>query len=142
MVYTSICAISNNNCITIGVIYTPPRNPLILKALQYCVDTSTKYNINYYERYFIKNSNNIYYYHIYTSYFMKIIKENSIKKLKIVKNGLVEMKNMPNIYLFKEKCTNNKKDCYDGLDIKKLCCYIYDKNERIIKVRYADYPWN
>ena len=39
------------------------------------------------------------------------------------------------------KCTKDKLDCYDGLDRHNLCCYIYEGNERLIKSRYADFPW-
>lgn len=46
-----------------------------------------------------------------------------------------------NVYLFNEKCTNNTNHCYDGLDRYHKCCYVYDNNEKIIKTRYADYPW-
>ena len=47
-----------------------------------------------------------------------------------------------NVYLFKECISHSAKDCYDGLDKFGCCSYIYDKNEPIIKTRYADYPWN
>ena len=46
-----------------------------------------------------------------------------------------------NLYLFNEKCSYNAKDCYDGLDRYNKCCYVYDNNIKIIKVRYADFPW-
>jgi hypothetical protein len=48
---------------------------------------------------------------------------------------------IPNIYIFKEKCSNDSNLCHDGLDKYNLCCWIYDKNTRIIKTRYSDYPW-
>ena len=141
IIYTGTCAINKNNCITIGILYSPPKNPLIFKCLRYCISTATSYSINTSLRYLINNSNYFYYYHINTSYFSQIIKENSENK-SILKNGLIKMKNkIPNVYLFQEICTTKKKDCYDGLDIKGLCCYIYDKGEKIIKVRYSDYPW-
>lgn len=50
-----------------------------------------------------------------------------------------------NVYLFKEVCTSNKNDCYDGLDRYQFCCYTLDgepnSHEKVIKSRYADYPW-
>ena len=49
--------------------------------------------------------------------------------------------NKYNLYLFEEKCTRNPEDCEDGLDKYKRCCYVYDKNEKIIKIRYSDFPW-
>ena len=44
-------------------------------------------------------------------------------------------------YLFTEKCNKNANDCYDGLDKYGLCCFVWDGGEKIIKTRYADYPW-
>jgi len=46
-----------------------------------------------------------------------------------------------NYYLFVEKCSTNSKDCYDGLDKYGKCCFVYDKDIPIIKIRYSDYPW-
>ena len=63
----------------------------------------------------------------------------------MVQNGGVTNKNIDNpkfnYCLFQEKCTKDKLDCYDGLDRHNLCCYIYEGNERLIKSRYADFPW-
>ena len=46
-----------------------------------------------------------------------------------------------NYYLFQEVCSKDESLCYDGLDRHKLCCYICEGGERIIKSRYADFPW-
>jgi mannosyltransferase OCH1-like enzyme len=46
-----------------------------------------------------------------------------------------------NVYLFSQQCTTKAADCADGLDRYGFCCYLYDKSERIIKVRYSDFPW-
>ena len=46
-----------------------------------------------------------------------------------------------NFYLFKEKCNTNNNDCNDGLYQYGRCCYIYNNNEKIFQVRYADFPW-
>jgi len=45
------------------------------------------------------------------------------------------------VYFFNETCTGNESDCPDGLDRYRNCCYIYDNDKKIIKVRYSDYPW-
>lgn len=126
LVYTGICTnkVNYNNCITIGILYTPPKNPLFLKLINHC----------------IKNQRTNHY-HIFTSYFSTLIKEYSSDKVIKFKNGLIRMKNMPDVYLFQEICTSGKNDCYDGLDKKGLCCFVYDNDEKIIKTRYADYPW-
>ena len=47
-----------------------------------------------------------------------------------------------NFYLFKEQCTSEFNDCHDGLDRYGRCCFIYDNEEKIFQVRYADFPWN
>ena len=80
-------------------------------------------------------------YHVNTKYFSSLIKKYSNENVTKLQNGFVKMKNMPDIYLFQEICTPNKNDCYDGLDAKGLCCYVYDNNQKIIKVRYSEYPW-
>jgi hypothetical protein len=43
--------------------------------------------------------------------------------------------------LFSEVCSKNAKECYDGLDRYGFCCNVYYQGKKIIKTRYADYPW-
>ena len=64
-------------------------------------------------------------------------------EVKFIKQGLnLNIKNKSNnYYLFQENCDRNKNNCYDGLDKYGFCCFIYDNNNKIIKNRYADYPW-
>ena len=45
------------------------------------------------------------------------------------------------VYLFKENCSCNPDDCYDGLDRYGGCCHVYEGRRKIIKSRYSDYPW-
>jgi hypothetical protein len=45
-------------------------------------------------------------------------------------------------YLFEEICSKDNTLCYDGLDRYEFCCFVYDKNEPIIKCRYSSYPWH
>lgn len=45
------------------------------------------------------------------------------------------------LYLFKEQCSRERDKCHDGLDRYKLCCFIQDHTEDVIKSRYADFPW-
>ena len=112
---------SPNACMQ-GVIITPKNNPLFMRLVE-----------------LIKNNPNINYpgytYHVYSEIKKDIKKE-------IVNPGY--HKNLVNnfdYYLFEEKCTKNSEDCYDGLDRHGYCCFIMDKNEKIIKTRYSDFPW-
>ena len=109
-----------NNTLFQGLIATPPKNKIFLDLIN-----------------FIKTKKEPFEYHTFTKDFYNKIYNDTKKPLK---EELNIGKNM-NYYLFKEKCTSNKEDCYDGLDNKGLCCFLYDKNQPIIKVRYADYPW-
>ena len=108
------------NTIFQGLIATPPKNKIFLELIEYA-KTLPK-NIHY---------------HTFTRDFCNKIKDDTGKNLT---PGINTGKNM-NYYLLKEKCTSNSKDCYDGLDNKGLCCFIYDKDIPVIKVRYSDYPW-
>jgi hypothetical protein len=44
-------------------------------------------------------------------------------------------------YLFEEECCRDATQCHDGLDRYGLCCFITDRGHRVIKTRFADYPW-
>jgi hypothetical protein len=46
------------------------------------------------------------------------------------------------VFVLREGCTQRSEDCYDGLDRYGLCCFIRDSGRPVIKVRYADYPFN
>ena len=48
--------------------------------------------------------------------------------------------NIPDIYIYKEICSNNAKHCSDGLNkTNKKCCTVTDKyKNKIMQVRYAD----
>ena len=116
--YTALSIVKNTVCQ--GIIATPPKNKLFLDLIT-----------------FVKNQKEPFQYHIFTRDFYSKIQIDTGNPLK---NGVNYGKKM-NYYLLNEKCTHNKKDCYDGLDNKGLCCFIYDDNKPVIKVRYADYPW-
>ncbi len=107
-----------------GIIATKPRNPIFLNLINHMI-TVEKPIKKYFE---------------FTSDFYN--KLRIFYKNFEFKNGFYrDPYNKFNLYLFEEKCTRNSNDCEDGLDKYKRCCYIYDKNEKIIKVRYSDYPW-
>ena len=57
-----------------------------------------------------------------------------------VREGYLQGK-VHNYMIFTEFLSRNAKECYDGLDQRGVCSNIIFNNERIIKTRYADYPW-
>lgn len=101
-----------------GIIATVPHNPLFKDLINHMV----------YIRKPVPN------YFAFTSKFYKSLQL-------ACGSELMRRFNKNNVYLFYEKCTLNKSDCYDGLDRYKRCCYVYDNNTKIIKTRYSDYPW-
>lgn len=106
-----------------GIIATPPKNPIFMELVEYII-----------------NNVNPAVYVDYTKDFYKKIKEeiHLVPKKGFNKN---HENNRYNYYLFEEVCTKNPAFCYDGLDKYNICCYVYDNNRRIIKSRYADFPW-
>ena len=44
-------------------------------------------------------------------------------------------------FLFRESCSMSAAQCEDGIDRYGLCCNIMRGDERVIKTRYADFPW-
>ena len=114
----------NKNTIYQGIIATKPHNPFFLKLIKHCVSMSKKPNLPY---------------RVFTSeFYIQIEKETGKAKPGYNKN-LVHRGN--DYYLFTEKCSKNANDCYDGLDRHGFCCFVWDGGEKIIKTRYADYPW-
>ncbi len=125
--YTVIC--SSDTCIYQGVMATKKRNPIFPILIKQIVNT-------------VKNNNNKFRYHTFIEQFYKLIQNNSNNN-GVLLPGINKnyVSNQPDYYLFYEKCTRNPNDCYDGLDRHKYCCFIYDKNKKIIKTRYSDFPW-
>ena len=117
----TVIACCGKNIIFQGFIATVPHNPIFLELIQYmikkCQNKNKKCEVEY---------------HSFTQDFY-----NKLSKQCDVKEGV----NKNNIFLFKEMCSKNPKDCYDGLDRLKYCSYITLHNQRVIKTRYADYPW-
>ena len=104
-----------------GIIASPPKNKFFLDLIDYIVNTKeiTSYQVF---------TNNFY------TQIQKNINSGSINP------GLSNGKQ--NFYLFKEKCSIDPNECPDGLDRYGRCCFIYDNDEKIFQVRYADFPWN
>ncbi len=114
-----------NKSIYQGIIACAPKNPIFLELIDYIIKTAS-----------IKKEYLIYTYDFYN------------KMSKKCSNMLVEGFNRNlqdsnyDFYLFREICSENEDDCYDKLDRRNLCCYIYNLDrEKIIKTRYSDYPW-
>ena len=111
-----------------GIIATRPLNPIFLKLIK-----------KFFE-YDKKNKINLVRYQVFIRDFYR--------KIKFECGGIKEGLNInttdvnSNYFLFQERCNNNRKSCYNGLDRYGLCCFIFNKKmEKIIKVRYSDYPW-
>jgi len=108
-----------------GIIATPPRNPFFLDLLDYCHFTRPIW------------------YQEYTSNFMQSIRKwcnHDIHKF----DGFCENKiGDVDFMIFREVCTRNKSHCPDGLDSRGKCCYMErESGERLMKMRFTDYPWN
>jgi len=115
----------NKHTIYQGIIATIPNNPLFLYLVKFMVNIQT-------------SSPNNYDYIVFTKdFYFKLFKY--YKNIKMGYNK--DFYNKYNLYLFMEKCSNQQKECKTGLDKYGLCCYVYDNNKKIIKTRYADYPW-
>ena len=120
--YTVMSIIKNS--IYQGIIATPPNNPIFLKLIFFMVK--------------IVNRKKDFPYIIFTVDFFHKIYDYCGKKPQL---GLNIGKNGFDYYLFQEKCNKDKNNCSDGLDRYGLCCYICDNDKKLIKSRYADFPW-
>ena len=114
-----------------GIIASLPENPIFLKLIHFMIElVRNKVPSLHVPREYI----------IFTIDFWNKIKEETGANPKPGENVNITNSHF-NYYLFKEGCTTNKEDCYDGLDKHKMCCNVYDNGKRIIKTRYSDFPW-
>ena len=114
-----------NKSIYQGIIACPPKNPIFLELIDYIIKTAS-----------MKKEYLIYTYDFYN----KVSKKCSNMLLEGFNRNL--QNSNYDFYLFREICSENADDCYDKLDRRNLCCYIYNVDrEKIIKTRYSDYPW-
>ena len=120
----TILSIFSNSCMQ-GVIATPKNNPLFMRLIDLMKNSLAE----------AKKNNLIFTYQIYDE-----IKKD-IKKDTVNPGHNKNLVNNFDYYLFQEKCSRNSGDCYDGLDRYGRCCFVTDNNDKIIKTRYADYPW-
>jgi hypothetical protein len=124
---TKMYIVESNNGYTIhnGIIYSPPKNKLLLYLIEHILKN-------------IKNVDN--YYLLFCHEFYNLIKKKSLNK-SICKFTYLKMNdNIPDIYIYKEICSNNKEHCSDGLNkSNNQCCTVNDKyKNRIMQIRYAD----
>lgn len=119
-----VVLMNDKNGIYNGVIGAKPQNKIFLKLIDHILHiTYTKYDIPY---------------QIFITYFLNVLSSNIKTPITLSKTLNSEF---GSVYFFNETCTKNNSDCYDGIDRYGLCCYIYDNDKKIIKVRYSDYPW-
>lgn len=119
MIYT--CLTTKESKIYQGIIASPPKHPLFLSLIAFMVNIS-KVGFPYH----------IFCHDIYYSI------KRFIPRIKEGQNISEHLK----IYLFTEICTRKSSECYDGLDRYGLCCYAYDKDKAIIKIRRSCFPFN
>lgn len=123
-----------------GVIATAPKQDFFLKLIDYIVRTPLSDTVSDYL--------------IFTRDFFTKVKEDCsdtvltkswFDKLSSSEDSLQQGLNIGkdnSYYFLHEKCSSSASDCPDGTDRYNLCCYIYDKSNKVIKTRYSDFPWN
>lgn len=103
-----------------AIIASRPTNPFFLKLINHIVNTKNPDDyLNYCKDFY----NNI------------IIETGKPINLEI------NIGKTQNFFIFDDRCSRDASSCYDGLDKYGLCCFVYHKEEKIMKARYASYPW-
>ena len=101
-----------------GIIKTPQYQPLFLSLIDYICKTKNPF------------------------LYLDFCRDLYVQLEKYIKDGIFKDKNGLKYYLLKEKCSNiDNSMCYDGFDRYGFCCFIYDKEEPVIKGRRSSYPW-
>ena len=110
-----------------GVLGTPKGNPLFLRLIYHLVD-ATKPIIDYL---------------ITTKHIYELISEATGRRTLI--GGLNHAKDNTTTSTFDYFLLEEKKreisECYDGPDRYGGCYYIFHGKDKVLKTRYADYPW-
>lgn len=104
-----------------GIMASVPRNPYFLQLIY-----------NFVETHFVM------YYHQFIRQCFLLLEEELEEPVQI---GRPLQGKHNQVYLFKQHCTRQAKDCPDGLDRYGYCCYVYDRDQVAFKVRYSDFPW-
>ena len=108
-----------------GIIATPPKNPIMLDLLESCMETTN-------DSPYLINVNKMY----------NIVKQYCVSKS--IEPGLNRtISDVPDIHFYVEKSFNIK-HCDFSIDRYGLCMFVVDyaSKEKIIKIRYHDYPWS
>jgi hypothetical protein len=105
-----------------GIIATPPKNPIMFQLLKGTMQMTNDHE-------YIHNCEEGF----------KIVSSFCVNGLKTY--GLNEtIPNVPNVYMFKE-ASRSVDQCDYQPDRYNYCMFIDDSGEKILKVRYSDYPW-
>jgi len=119
-----------------GIIATPKNNDIFLDLIDFIV----------------KSGNPPTYHSFCLDFYNRVKTELQVSRLKLGKlypppgtpqDSYYIGYNAPRtFYIFEEQCSRNPRDCCDNkLDRHGLCCHVLDKNIKIFKTRYSDYPW-
>lgn len=119
-----VVLMSAKNGIYNGVIAAKPRNKIFLELINHIL--------------YITSAVSNFEYETFIKHFLVVLSSNMKTPITLSKTLNSEF---GKVYFFHETCTRNPSDCPSGLDKYSLCCYIYDNDKKIIKVRYSDYPW-
>ena len=106
-----------------GVMKTPPRNPIVLKMFQGVLkmDNSDHYITNCEQGY-------------------KILESFTKKRLRYGFNETTQS-SVPDVFVMTERELDKTKDCGGVHDRYGACMFIMNGNDKVLKVRYDDYPW-
>jgi hypothetical protein len=102
-----------------GIIIAPPKQTIFLTLIDGILNSGKNPPYNLYIKDFYR----------YIQYDARSVKEGNVKGKRF------------NYTLYSEICSKNAKECYDGLDRYGFCCNVYYQGKKIVKTRYADYPW-
>ena len=105
-----------------GIIATPPRNPLMYSLLQGTMQMTNEHE-------YLHNCEEGF--TIASSFCTSGLKQYGLNET---------LPQIPNLYVYKEAPTTID-HCDYQTDRYDMCMFIEDRGEKIIKVRYSDYPW-
>jgi mannosyltransferase OCH1-like enzyme len=111
-----------NHRIFNGIMATPPNNPIVLKMFQGAMTMNNRndYIYNCEQGYKILQS------------FLKTPLQNGINK-----TG----ESTPDVFVMMESELDSIQHCAGVLDRYDSCMFVMNGNEKVLKIRYNDYPW-
>lgn len=121
-IYTVLSTVENT--IYQGIIAARPRQSIFLTLILHILETHRQAEHDY---------------HVFTKQFYKQICEDV--QCSTLIPGLQAGKRR-SYFLFSETCSKESTDCWDGLDRYGSCCFVVTPSgEKVIKTRYASFPW-